>query len=49
MRVSVSQTHRDCVSADEARQAASAVVDGELCAVLNECAGLLRVVTTMQP
>ncbi len=41
VRVSASQTHRYSVPADEARQAASAVPDGELCAILNVCARLL--------
>lgn len=49
MGASVSRAHRDDVLADEARQAASAVVDGELCPILNVCARLLGVVTTMNP
>lgn len=43
------QTHGDGVLANEARQAASSIHDGELCAVLNICAGFLGVVAVMKP
>lgn len=47
--MSESGTHRDSVSTDEARQAASAVSDGELGAVLNVRARLLGVVAAVDP
>ena len=49
MWASTCETHRDCVLANEARQAASAVPDGKLCAVLNVCGRLLWVVTMVKP
>lgn len=42
-------TYGDRVLADETRQAASAVLDGELCAVLHVRAGLFGVVAVVKP
>lgn len=42
-------TYGDRVLADETRQAASAVPDGELCAVLHVRAGLFGVVAVVKP
>lgn len=47
--MSVHLTHRDSVLTDEARQAASAIADGELSAVLNIRARLPGVVTVVNP
>ncbi len=47
--VAVVFTHSDCILADEARETPSAVPDRELCAILNICARLLRVVAMVQP
>lgn len=47
--MSESGTHRDSVPTDEARQAAPAVADGELGAVLNVRARLLGVVAAVDP
>lgn len=47
--VSESGTHRDSVATDEAGQAAPAVSDGELSAVLNVRARLLGVVAAVDP
>lgn len=47
--MSVCLTHRDSVLTDEARQAASAIADGELSAILNIRARLLGVVTVVNP
>lgn len=47
--VSESGTHGDSVPTDEARQAAPAVGDGELSAVLNVRARLLGVVAAVDP
>lgn len=47
--MSESGTHGDSVPTDEARQAAPAVGDGELSAVLNVRARLLGVVAAVDP
>ena len=42
-------TYRDGVPTDEPRQAASAILDGELGAILNVAARLLGVITMVEP